>query len=169
MTIHTQGSCKLLDGQMKYVDAEQGKDGARPWGHTQFAMNPQTYGRAFNAAQGGQYMLLVADAGLQIFFVPRDQQIDLGDSIGTPTEIRTKLLKYIIASWEDSWECRIRDKFYGQNPIINLAICGGIGNAEFKGGAPECFAAVQNIDQDPNAWSEAYWAIRGFKSYMPSN
>ncbi|KAL1963985.1 hypothetical protein VTN77DRAFT_7660 [Rasamsonia byssochlamydoides] len=128
---------------------------------------PATYGPEFNANGGGVYAAELRDAGIRIWFFPRNSiPADISDPSASPDP----------STWGEaladfpSTDCDIASHFRNQSIIANIDLCGQLG------GQPSLYndqshcpgTCTDFVAKNPSAFTEAYWEFKSFKVYQAS-
>ncbi|KAJ5577410.1 uncharacterized protein N7459_006374 [Penicillium hispanicum] len=103
---------------------------------------PSTYGQAMNTNGGGVYALELRDAGIRVWFFPRD---------AIPDDL-----------------CDIGSHFRNQSIIVNIDLCGELASQPmYYDDMYNCPATCPEfVANNPTSFEEAYWEFGGFKVYQ---
>ncbi|KAH7919357.1 hypothetical protein BV22DRAFT_1040974 [Leucogyrophana mollusca] len=124
-----------------------------------------TYGTSFNVAGGGYFAMRRArDHGISVWYIKRDPFL-LPDG-PDPDFLISRIPD---ASFPTGNNCNYQDHFNDHNVIFDLTFCGDWagsvwGTSSCANAAPTCTAFVDN---NPSAFSNAYWEINSLKIYTP--
>ncbi|KAL9592610.1 MAG: hypothetical protein Q9179_006549, partial [Wetmoreana sp. 5 TL-2023] len=170
MTLHTTSGCQIqktgfsgkLDTSNCDVNAQgQGKN--MGCGILHPPTQRHSFGREMNVVGGGVYATKWTSQDIQIFHFPRSS---VPDDITTgkpdPSKWGMPVAKF-------AGGCNIDDHFQNLNIIFNNAFCGDWAGEAWSSSpkcaalAPTCQSYVQN---NPNAFKDAYWLIRSVKVYQ---
>ncbi|WWD09153.1 hypothetical protein V865_007275 [Kwoniella europaea PYCC6329] len=121
-----------------------------------------SFGPAFNKDQGGWYAMQRSISGIKMWFWPRDGQV--------PSDVKTGPASVDPSKWGKpfanfpSTHCNMRQHFGKHRIILNISLCGDWSGAVYnQQGCPGTCATY--VDNDPAAFREAYWKIRGLRVY----
>jgi len=127
---------------------------------------PATYGEAFNAAGGGIYAMELRDAGIRVWFFPRN---DIPSNI--PMDL-TNTTAPDPSAWGEpladfpSTHCDISSHFRNQSIIANIDLCGSWAGAtdvySTQGGCPGLctdFVATNNTAFETAFWEWGSWRV----------
>jgi len=132
-----------------------------------------TYGSAFNNEGGGFYVMSNTQAsGIQIWYWPRLSQsipyeIISGDSLTPNDDWGTPAANFPMVSGY----CDYSEYFNAQQIIFDLTFCGDFAGLTWNQSScaslsPTCSAYVDN---NPSAFSTAFWAINKLSVYVSSS
>lgn len=154
MTLHTSDGCSLAGSSCLANKGCPAKGGA--------------YGDGFNENNGGTYAMEWHSSGIYVWYFPRGHEPKdiLGDSPdpkqwGNPT-----------ANFDGGSGCDIDSHFKDQNIVFDTTFCGDWAGQGWSSDpvcsskAPTCQEYVQN---NPKAFTEAYWEINALKVYTNSS
>ncbi|RPD81602.1 2 beta-glucanase [Lentinus tigrinus ALCF2SS1-7] len=170
MTLHTSPNCaqpatgRTMTGSVVSTDCDTNVNGNQ--GCAVKAPTANSYGKSFNAAGGGYYAMERTTSFIKIWFWSRNDG-------SVPADVKTAGSSVNTDDWGEpaalfvSDTCDIPSHFGSHNIIINLTLCGDwAGQSEFfntLGGCPgDC---VTYVNQNPSAFSDAYWDIAGVHVY----
>lgn len=136
------------------------------------ASTPASYGSAFNNEGGGFYVMSNTQAsGIQIWYWPRFSQsipyeIIWGDSLTPNNDWGTPAANFPMVPGY----CDYSEYFDAQQIIFDLTFCGDFAGLTWNQSScaslsPTCSAYVDN---NPSAFSTAFWAINRLSVYVPS-
>lgn len=162
MVLHTTPGCYTalpMKGKAKVLDADcdVGTDNI---GCGNLDPHTSSFGPGFNKVQGGVFATLWDDAGITIFFWPRDR-IPADIIAGKP---KPSNWGYPRAQWAESG-CDTDKYFDDQTVVINTTICGD------WCGSPSVYATqcsgtcAQRVMRGSN-FSQAYWEIASVRVYQ---
>ncbi|TKA28229.1 hypothetical protein B0A50_04201 [Salinomyces thailandicus] len=169
MTLHTSDGCTINDsgftGTLTTDDCYvQAADQGTNAGCQIAASDSNTYGSSFNDNGGGVYATEWTDSAISIWFFPRGSipsDIDSGwpepSSWGTP-------LAYFHG------DCDISSHFQSLQIVFDTTFCGDwAGNVWSSGScALKADTCVDYVQNNPSAFSEAYWSVNALKVYQAS-
>jgi hypothetical protein len=168
MTLHTGPGCSISDnggmsGQISTSICDVNAEGQSKNAGCQISTgNTQTYGSGFNSNKGGVYATEWTSSAIKIYFFPRGSiPLDILSGSPTPSSWGTP-----IASFQGG--CDISKTFSEQQIVFDTTFCGDwAGNSWSSSScsvkADTCNSYVQN---NPNAFSDAYWTINSLKVYQ---
>ena len=169
VTLHTKKGCKM-DVKRKQVGNAQQKD-------CNHAKNDNagcgvegekaTYGQALNAAGGGVYAMEWRDAGIRVWFFPRDE---------IPSDIPTDVANMTApdpSQWSEpladfpSTDCDIGNHFRNQSIVANIDLCGELAGAEsIYNKQDSCpLSCSEYVATNPEAFETAYWKWKSWRVY----
>ncbi|KAF7195190.1 Endo-1,3(4)-beta-glucanase [Pseudocercospora fuligena] len=170
MTLHTGPGCSLdsstssnkaFTGAMKNANCVSGGDDNT--GCQIATSNTNTYGAGLNAINGGIYAMEWTTDFISIWFFPRGSYPD--DVLGSnpdPSGWGLPLSNFRLS-------CDIAKSFQDHSIVFDTTFCGDwagnawSGDAQCSGLADTCNSYVEN---NPNAFSEAYWSVNALKVYQ---
>ncbi|KAK7472629.1 hypothetical protein VKT23_000742 [Stygiomarasmius scandens] len=126
-----------------------------------------SYGSGFNACGGGWYAMERSILGIKIWSFSRCNP--------PPPELQNPSLPINTAAWPlpDAFfpfaaeSCSYSEHFDPHNMVFDITFCGDwAGNAFPSSGCGPSECAVF-VDQNPGAFSEAYWEINSLRVYTP--
>ncbi|KAJ3553250.1 hypothetical protein NM688_g3716 [Phlebia brevispora] len=168
MTLHTGAVCSMpatrtMTGTPTGNDCDVNTDGNSGCGVQ--APVADSYGPPFNAISGGWYAMERTETFIQVFFWPRNAGNVPSDVSSGSNNIDTDNWGEPTALFPNT-SCDIADDFDANNIIINLTFCGdwaGIDSLFNAAGCPgDC---VDFVNNNPSAFSEAYWDIAAVRVY----
>ncbi|KAI1214801.1 glycoside hydrolase family 16 protein [Annulohypoxylon truncatum] len=164
MTLHTTDSCEMkvkrkMTGSSITTDCYNATDDNAGCGVKTAA---DTYGSAYNDANGGIMAMEWRDAGIRVWQFGRN---------GIPTDITSGSPDP--TTWGEAaadfpnTDCDIGSHFRNQSIIVNIDLCGQYaGNVYSTSGCPSnCTDYVANY---PSAFTDAYWEFGTFQVYKAS-
>ncbi|THH00791.1 hypothetical protein EW026_g1791 [Hermanssonia centrifuga] len=130
------------------------------------APTAQSYGPSFNAIGGGIYAMERTNDFINVWFWPRNVAGMPSDASSGANSIITDAWGTPTASFPNT-DCDIGSHFDENNIIINLTFCGdwaGIDSIFNGAGCPgDC---VDFVNNNPSAFSEAFWDIAAVRVYQ---
>jgi len=166
MTLHTNQGCTMANvartqkGKVSGPDCWVGDPGQPSnAGCGVTATTGNSFGTGFNNNQGGVYAMEWTSAGVNIFFFPRQNiPADLKNDMPNPSGWGTPEASFPFGSNCPS------SHFANHQIILDNTLCGDWAGAVFgsNGCTGSCNTFVQN---NPQAFTQAYWAINYFKTY----
>ncbi|KAK2462476.1 hypothetical protein APHAL10511_005446 [Amanita phalloides] len=169
-TLHTTPNCtqcmdRLQTGQSLSLDCNTAVNYNQGCG-VQFSQ-PNSYGTDFNNNGGGFYMMQRSEYGVHVWL---RQLWDLPWGVAEGAERLSVNL-----FWEppdvtfDFTSCDYLEHFDDHAMIFDLTFCGDwAGNAFATSGCPST-NCTSYVDDNPSAFSEAYWAVKVLRVYTPSH
>ncbi|KXT07626.1 hypothetical protein AC578_10124 [Pseudocercospora eumusae] len=171
MTLHTGAGCSLessstssnkaFTGAMKNANCVSG--GGDNTGCQIATSNTNTYGAGLNAINGGIYAMEWTTDFISIWFFPRGSfPHDVLGPNPDPSEWGLPLSNFRLS-------CDMAKSFRDHSIVFDTTFCGDwAGNAwsddaQCSGLADTCSTYVEN---NPNAFSEAYWSVNALKVYQ---
>ncbi|XDG02035.1 hypothetical protein ABKA04_001650 [Annulohypoxylon sp. FPYF3050] len=164
MTLHTTDSCEMkvkrkMTGSSIATDCYNATDDNAGCG---VRTATDTYGSAYNDANGGIMAMEWRDEGIRVWQFGRN---------GIPTDITSGSPDP--TSWGEAaadfpnTDCDIGSHFRNQSIIVNIDLCGQYaGNVYSTSGCPSnCTDYVANY---PSAFTDAYWEFGAFQVYKAS-
>ncbi|KAI9510935.1 concanavalin A-like lectin/glucanase domain-containing protein [Russula earlei] len=179
-TLHTTPECQMppdylrqpQSGTSLNTDCDTSVDNNAGCG-ARFSNSGPSYGKPFNENHGGYYTMVKSpSSGIQVWFWPRD-------SPDIPTEIRHGVSNEttIYPTWQ--WGepaanfpmlkdyCDYHDHFNAHRMVFDLTFCGDwAGNVWSTSGCGPT-TCVDFVNNNPSAFSEAYWTINSLRVYTP--
>ena len=169
MTLHTGPDCKIgpdtsiFAGEVTTPNCDvEAKNQSKNAGCSIENPSKESYGTGLNAIGGGVYATQWTDEAISVWYFPRNSipKDALGES-PNPDGWGIPAAKF-------SGGCDIANMFKEQQIVFNTAFCGDwAGNAWDSGScakkAATCDEYVQN---NPEAFKDAYWTINGLKVYQ---
>ena len=153
MTMHTSAGCSMAGNSCQ---GSQGCD--------LDAGGPASFGTPLNNANGGHYAMEWTSDHINVWFFPRGEEPgDISASAPNPSGWGSPT-----ANFQGGSGCDIDDHFQNNQIVFDTTFCGDwAGNvwpqdSTCSALAPTCTQYVQN---NPNAFSESYWAINSLKVY----
>ncbi|KAJ5718726.1 hypothetical protein N7488_004372 [Penicillium malachiteum] len=122
---------------------------------------PSTYGRLMNENGGGVYALEIRDAGIRVWFFPRDS-IPADINSPNPSTWGTAFADF------PSTECDIPSHFKNQSIIANIDLCGELAaQPQFYSERDKCPGTCADfVANNPSSFEDAYWEFASFKVYQ---
>nr|VWO94484.1 Mixed-linked glucanase [Ganoderma boninense] len=122
-----------------------------------------SYGPPFNSAGGGWYAMERTDTSIKVWYWLRNAG-------NVPSDVRNGASTINTSNWGEpvadfpNTDCDITEHFGAHNLIINLTFCGDWAGAVYSSdGCPgDC---TTYVDQNPSAFSNAYFDIAWLKIY----
>ena len=169
MTLHTAPNCKIgpdtsiFAGEITTPDCDvNAKNQSKNAGCSIEHPSTDSFGVGLNAIGGGVYATQWTAEAISIWYFPRGSIPDdvLGDA-PSPDGWGIPAAKF-------TGGCDIENMFKEQQIIFNTAFCGDWAGAVWESGscakkAPTCDEYVQN---NPEAFKDAYWTINALKVYQ---
>jgi len=166
-SLHTSSGCTMPDnrdqkGHADTTDCNANVNDDSGCG-TSFS-STSSYGQGLNNNGGGWFVMKRTDSdGVSMYFWPRNDK-------SVPDDVRTNTGSVSpSSSWgkpEGVWptsQCDFASHFTEHNIVINLTFCGAWAGNEFGVcGQGDCNTFV---DQNPQAFTEAYWEINSLRVY----
>ncbi|KAI0735577.1 2 beta-glucan [Earliella scabrosa] len=170
MTLHTSANCaqpavgRDMTGNSVTDNCDVAANGNAGCGVE--ATQPNSYGKSFNAAGGGFYAMERTSSFIKVWFWSRNDPTVPADVLNPCTTVNTDAWGRPAAVFVSD-QCDINAHFGAHNIIINLTFCGDWAGIPFffneLGGCPgDCNTFV---NQNPKAFSEAFWDIAGVHVY----
>ncbi|WWC66727.1 uncharacterized protein I206_100632 [Kwoniella pini CBS 10737] len=164
-TLHTTSGCTMpsnVDETGQQLKTDCAVQGANNEGCGVKDKRQDSFGPAFNKDNGGWYAMQRSNSGIKMWFWPRDGH--------PPADVKTGPANIDPSKWGKpfanfpSTHCDMKQHFGKHRIIINTSLCGDWAGAVYsRQGCPStCEAHVMN---DPAAFREAYWKIRGLRVY----
>ncbi|EIW83244.1 glycoside hydrolase family 16 protein [Coniophora puteana RWD-64-598 SS2] len=173
-SLHTTGSCSMPQersqgGETVSTDCDASVNTNQGCGTTTKKSN--SFGTGFNVAGGGHYVLQKSDTGIRTWFFPRDDQrfpaelaygaqtVHPGPDWGTPD-----------AFFPMGGNCDYGQHFNAHAIVFDLTLCGDwAGSAWGKSSCAAKASSCQDyVDNNPEAFAEAYWDINSLRVYTLS-
>lgn len=125
-----------------------------------------TFGEALNNNGGGVYAMELRDAGIRVWFFPRD---DIPSDITNGSSPNPESWSEALADFPNT-DCDISKHFTNQSIIVDIDVCGAWAGATSvyttKDSCPgNCTTYAAN---NPSAFDDAYWEFNYFKVYTAS-
>jgi hypothetical protein len=166
-TLHTAAGCTMptnntaMTGTVLSGDCNANDNGNAGCGvHNNKANN---YGPQFNAIGGGWYAMEKTNTSINVWFWARNDNTVPSAVATGGRSIDTSTFGTPYANFGNS-QCDIATTFGPQNIVIDTTLCGDFAGALFNadGGSGDCNTFVE---QNPSAFSEAFWAINSVNVY----
>jgi hypothetical protein len=124
-----------------------------------------SFGPNFNNNGGGVYATLWNSAGVKVWFFPRTKiPVDL--AAGNPDPSKWGLPT---SNFEFGNNCTANN-YVNHNVIVNTTLCGEWAGPTFNGPYSSGWAACNEfVQNNPSAFSKAYWEIRYIRAFAPNN
>lgn len=169
MTLHTAPNCKIgpdtsiFAGEVTTPDCDvNAHNQSKNVGCSIEHPSKDSYGVGLNAIGGGVYATQWTDEAISVYYFPRGSVPDdvLGDA-PNPDGWGLPAAKF-------TGGCDIENMFKEQQIVFNTAFCGDWAGAVWESGscakkAATCDEYVQN---NPEAFKDAYWTINALKVYQ---
>lgn len=170
MTLHTTSGCQIqptgFSGKIDTPNCDvnaQGQGKNMGCGILHPMTQGQSFGQGMNAIGGGVYATMWTGQDISIYHFPRSfVPSDIATGQPKPSTWGMPVAKF-------AGGCNIDEHFQNLNIIFNTAFCGDWAGEAWNSSttcqakAPTCQAYVQN---NPDAFKEAYWMIRSVKVYQ---
>lgn len=130
-----------------------------------------TYGQALNADGGGIYAMEWRDAGIRVWFFPRDSiPADIPDDISNTTAPDPGTWDEPLADFP-STHCDISNHFRNQSIVANIDLCGQLAGAvdvySKQDGCPGTCSDF--VATHPEAFETAYWEWKSWRVYTAAS
>ncbi|THU95364.1 glycoside hydrolase family 16 protein [Dendrothele bispora CBS 962.96] len=126
-----------------------------------------SYGPGFNACGGGWYVMERNNVGIKIWFFSRCSP--------PPPEFQSTSLPINTGNWSppDAYfpfgdNCSYLDHFDAHSIVFDLTFCGDWAGSAFPTSGCGPAQCADFVDQNPGAFTEAYWEINSLRIYLPS-
>lgn len=169
MTLHTAPNCKIgpdtsiFAGEITTPNCDvEAKDQFKNAGCSIEHPSKNSYGAGLNAIGGGVYATQWTSESISVWYFPRDSiPKDVLGEAPNPDGWGIPAAKFMGG-------CDIENMFKEQQIIFNTAFCGDWAGGVWESGscakkAPTCDEYVQN---NPEAFKDAYWTINALKVYQ---
>ncbi|EKM60723.1 glycoside hydrolase family 16 protein [Phanerochaete carnosa HHB-10118-sp] len=168
MTLHTGADCSMPTSRTMTGTATGNNCDVNTDGNTGCGVQASTansYGPSFNANGGGWYATERTDDFIKVWFFPRNAGGVPGDVSTGPATIDTDNWGTPTAYFPNT-DCDINSHFDANNIIINLTLCGDwAGQSSIFNGAGCPGDCVDYVNNNPGAFSSAYWDIASVRVY----
>ncbi|KAK5163045.1 uncharacterized protein LTR77_010980 [Saxophila tyrrhenica] len=166
MTLHTGPGCSTDTGQSAYNGSLALTD-CSSWPESNegcqiAARDTMTYGGRFNDIGGGIYATWWTSTAISVYFFPRHViPPDVREGSPDPQLWGSPLAQF-------RGDCDMSTSFRDLQMVFDTTFCGDWAGADWVGG--QCASRTgqtceEYVEQNPNAFTEAYWSIRGLKVY----
>lgn len=164
-TLHTSEGCSLDKGASatsKVLGTTCASGAQDNTGCAYRDSDDRTYGKGFNAADGGVYAHIWNDDGIKIWHFAR-AEIPQDITSGSPNP----------SSWPKpaadfkSTTCTMKDHFYDHVLTIDTTLCGDWAGATY--GSSGCPGTCADRVADPNNFKDAKWRINSIAVYTENN
>jgi len=163
ITLHTNAGCTVPNWQNAESGVPQGGNcdvvATGNAGCSIMDYDSWSYGAQFNAHGGGVYVMQWAVDGIYVWFFTHGGGIpaDITNGAPNPAGWGNPRGRFSFGQGCDG------SHFYNHNIVIDNTFCGDWAGAVYPGGNGACQSFVQN---NPSAFTEAYWAINSIKVYQ---
>ena len=157
ITMHSGPSCSMIG---KSCDGGNGCS-------TQVG-GPTSYGDGFNKNGGGIYAMEWTSDHINVYFFPHSNAPT--DALGAapdPTTWGTPTASFVGGS-----TCDIDANFQNNNIVIDTTFCGTWAGSAWSGDpvcGPKAATCQDYVQNNPAAFTEAYWTINGLKVYTQAS
>jgi len=171
-TLHTTTGCTMPEireqtGTSRQLDCDWRTNFNAGCG-VGYPTSPASYGPAFNANQGGWYVMERTTDHISVWFwarhdktVPRE--IKQGSAV-----IDTKKWPIPTAHFPNT-QCDLKKYFAENNIIINLTLCGDWAGQKDVYAASGCpSTCVDFVEKNPAAFAQAYFEFAAVRVYLPA-
>lgn len=172
MTLHTSDGC-----DMKVKRKESGKAlTTNCWNGTDDNAGcgvqgaDDTYGEALNANGGGIYAMEWRDAGIRVWFFPRDDiPSDIPTDVSNSTAPDPSTWPEALADFP-STDCDISSHFKNQSIIANIDLCGTWAGATSVYSTEDSCpgTCTEFVTSNATAFETAYWEWASWRVYTAS-
>ncbi|KAH8702005.1 putative endo-1,3(4)-beta-glucanase [Talaromyces proteolyticus] len=167
MTLHTTDDCSMSvkrkeSGSVTSTNCYNGTNSNEGCG---VSGTTASYGPEFNQNGGGVYATELRDAGIRIWWFPRNSiPSDITNGSPDPSKWGEATADF------PSTDCSISSHFKNQSIIANIDLCGSLaGSTARYTDQAECPSnCTSYVAQNPSAFTEAYWEFKSFKVYQAS-
>lgn len=129
---------------------------------------PASYGKALNENGGGIYALEYRDAGIRVWFFPRDHiPTDIPADVSNTTAPDPSTWPEPLADFPGT-ECEVGTFFRNQSIIANIDLCGDwAGATGVYSGEDGCPGACSDfVATNATAFETAYWEWASWRVYQ---
>jgi hypothetical protein len=169
MTLHTSPGCQIgsdttqFSGSVTTGNCDVNAEGqSKNVGCSIESSSKQSYGAGLNQIGGGVYATQWNSDGINIYFFPRNAiPADVLGANPNPSGWGKPAAKFAGA-------CNIDKMFAEQQIIIDTTFCGQWAGAVWEDGscAKKAKTCEEYVRDNPQAFKEAYWDIKGLKVYQ---
>ncbi|TFK94501.1 glycoside hydrolase family 16 protein [Polyporus arcularius HHB13444] len=167
VTLHTNAGCTMPDDRSQTGNSVGNNCDVAATGNSGCgvqATSPNSYGPGFNSAGGGFYAMERTNSFIKVWFWSRNAGNIPSDVLHGAASVNTDNWGTPLAFFP-STSCDIDSHFGPHNIIINLTLCGDWAGAAF--GADGCPGdCISYVNQNPSAFSDAYFNIAWLKVYQ---
>jgi len=172
MTLHTKDECKMNvkrkeTGTVLEKNCWNGTDDNAGCG---VQGKKATFGEEFNANGGGVYAMELRDAGIRVWFFPRDDiPSDIPTDVSNTTAPDPSTWGEALADFP-STHCEISSHFKNQSIIANIDLCGSwAGTTSVYSTEDGCPGTCEEfVTSNATAFDTAYWEFASFRVYSAS-
>ncbi|KAA8903343.1 glycoside hydrolase family 16 protein, partial [Sphaerosporella brunnea] len=172
MVVHTVPdgcTCQLHDSPAEQTGTTWPISGCSGGGLSYYLKVEETKPRSYGGPgyEGGVYAMEWTAETVKVWFFPRGQEpADAVDGQPTPDNWGKPTM------FVDMKQCALAGKYKDHKVIINTTFCGGWAGIQSlwessgcarQTGQPTC---VDHVTQNPNAFRNAYWLVRGMKVWQ---
>jgi len=169
MTLHTTDNCQMNvkrkeTGKVLETDCRNGTDDNAGCG---VLGAKDSYGETFNANGGGIYAMEWRDAGIRIWFFPRDDiPSDIPSDVSNTTAPDPRTWGEPLADFP-STHCDMSSHFRNQSIIANIDLCGtwagSTGVYSTEDGCPG--TCTEFVTSNATSFETAYWEWASWRVY----
>ncbi|KAH9923010.1 endo-1,3(4)-beta-glucanase-like protein [Amylocystis lapponica] len=124
-----------------------------------------SYGTAFNSAGGGWYVMERTTSYINVWFWSRSDGSVPSDVSGAANSVDTSSWGTPVALFPDN-SCNLAEVLAANNIIFDLTLCGSWAGVDSVYSNAGCSGnCVDHVNNDPSAFTEAYWDVAGVRVY----